>query len=56
MVGEKPDTSATPFSFFFTGSWIETVVNLTASFTSSTTLGSISNNVLTIPNNESTNT
>lgn len=36
--------------------WIETVVNLTASFTSSTTLGSISNNVLTIPNNESTNT
>lgn len=40
----------------YTGSWIETVVNLTASFTSSTTLGSISNNVLTIPNNESTNT
>ena len=39
----------------YTGSWIETVVNLTASFTSSTTLGSISNNVLTIPNNESTN-
>ena len=37
------------------GTWIETVVNLTASFTSSTTLGSISNNVLTIPNNESTN-
>ena len=39
----------------YTGSWIEIVVNLTASFTSSTTLGSISNNVLTIPNNESTN-
>lgn len=40
----------------YAGSWIETVVNLTASFTSSTTLGSISNNILTIPNNESTNT
>lgn len=40
----------------YAGSWIETVVNLTASFTSSTTLGSISNNVLTISNNESTNT
>lgn len=39
----------------YAGSWIETVVNLTASFTSSTTLGSISNNVLTIANNESTN-
>nr|UVY27276.1 MAG: hypothetical protein [Bacteriophage sp.] len=39
----------------YTGTWIETVVNLTASFTSSTTLGSISNNVLTIPNNESIN-
>lgn len=39
----------------YAGTWIETVVNLTASFTSSTTLGSISNNVLTIPNNESTN-
>lgn len=40
----------------YAGTWIETVVNLTASFTTSTTLGSISNNVLTIPNNESTNT
>lgn len=40
----------------YAGTWIKTVVNLTASFTSSTTLGSISNNVLTIPNNESTNT
>lgn len=40
----------------YAGTWIETVVNLTASFTSSTTLGSISSNVLTIPNNESTNT
>jgi hypothetical protein len=40
----------------YAGTWIENVVNLTASFTSSTTLGSISNNVLTIPNNESTNT
>lgn len=40
----------------YAGTWIETVVNLTASFTSSTTLGSISNNILTIPNNESTNT
>lgn len=39
----------------YAGTWIETVVNLTASFTSSTTLVSISNNVLTIPNNESTN-
>ena len=39
----------------YAGTWIETVVNLTASFTSSTTLGSISDNVLTIPNNESTN-
>lgn len=39
----------------YVGTWIETIVNLTASFTSSTTLGSISNNVLTIPNNESTN-
>lgn len=40
----------------YTGSWIETVVNLIASFASSTTLGSINNNVLTIANNESTNT
>ena len=40
----------------YAGSWIETIVNLTASFTSSTTLGSISNNILTIANNESTNT
>lgn len=40
----------------YAGTWIETVVNLTANFTSSTTLGSISNNVLTISNNESTNT
>ena len=40
----------------YAGTWIETVVSLTASFTSFTTLGSISNNVLTIPNNESTNT
>ena len=39
----------------YAGTWIETVVHLTARFTSSTTLGSISNNVLTIPNNESTN-
>ena len=39
----------------YAGTWIETVVNLTASFTSSTTLGSISNNILTISNNESTN-
>lgn len=39
----------------YAGTWIETVVNLTANFTSSTTLGSVSNNVLTIPNNESTN-
>ena len=39
----------------YAGTWIEIVVSLTASFTSSTTLGSISNNVLTIPNNESTN-
>jgi hypothetical protein len=39
----------------YAGSWIEMVVNLTASFTSSTTLGSISNNILTIVNNESSN-
>ena len=39
----------------YAGTWIKTIVSLTASFTSSTTLGSISNNVLTIPNNESTN-
>ena len=39
----------------YAGTWIETVVNLIASFTSSTTLGSISNNILTIPNNESIN-
>lgn len=39
----------------YAGTWIETVVNLTASFTSSTTLGSISNNILTISNNESIN-
>lgn len=39
----------------YAGTWIETVVSLTASFTSSTTLGSISDNILTIPNNESTN-
>lgn len=39
----------------YAGTWIETVVSLTASFTSFTTLGSISNNVLIIPNNESTN-
>ena len=39
----------------YAGTWIETIVNLTASFTSSTTLDSISNNVLTISNNESTN-
>lgn len=39
----------------YAGSWIETVVNLTASFASSTTLGSISNNILTIVNNESSN-
>ena len=40
----------------YAGSWIETIVNLTASFTGSTTLGSINNNILTIANNESTNT
>jgi hypothetical protein len=49
-------TGSIPKGSTYTGTWIETVVNLTASFTSSTTLGSISNNVLTIPNNESTNT
>ena len=51
-----PSTGSITKGSTYTGSWIETVVNLTASFTSSTTLGSISNNVLTIPNNESTNT
>ncbi len=38
----------------YNGYWIETVVNLTASFTVQTTLGSITNKVLTISNNEST--
>lgn len=50
-----PSTGSITKGFTYAGTWIETVVNLTASFTSSTTLGSISNNVLTIPNNESTN-
>lgn len=50
-----PSTGSITKGSTYTGTWIETVVNLTASFTSSTTLGSISNNVLTIPNNESTN-
>ena len=51
-----PSTGSITKGSTYTGSWIETVVNLTASFTSSTTLGSINNNVLTIANNESTNT
>lgn len=51
-----PSTGSITKGSTYVGTWIETVVNLTASFTSSTTLGSISNNVLTIPNNESTNT
>lgn len=50
-----PSTGSITKGSTYAGSWIETVVNLTASFTSSTTLGSISNNVLTIANNESTN-
>jgi hypothetical protein len=50
-----PSTGSITKDSTYTGTWIETVVSLTASFTSSTTLGSISNNVLTIPNNESTN-
>lgn len=50
-----PSTGSITKGSTYAGIWIETVVNLTASFTSSTTLGSISNNVLTIPNNESTN-
>lgn len=50
-----PSTGSITKGSTYAGTWIETVVNLTASFTSSTTLGSISNNVLTIPNNESTN-
>lgn len=50
-----PPTGSITKGSTYAGTWIETVVNLTASFTSSTTLGSISNNVLTIPNNESTN-
>lgn len=50
-----PSTGSITKCSTYAGTWIETVVNLTASFTSSTTLGSISNNVLTIPNNESTN-
>lgn len=51
----SPSTGSITKGSTYAGTWIETVVNLTASFTSSTTLGSISNNVLTIPNNESTN-
>jgi hypothetical protein len=51
-----PSTGSITKGSTYAGTWIETVVNLIASFTSSTTLGSISNNVLTIPNNESTNT
>lgn len=51
-----PSTGSITKGSTYAGTWIETVVNLTASFTSSTTLGSISNNILTIPNNESTNT
>ena len=51
-----PSTGSITKGSTYAGIWIETVVSLTASFTSSTTLGSISNNVLTIPNNESTNT
>ena len=51
-----PSTGSITKGSTYVGTWIETVVNLTASFTSSATLGSISNNVLTIPNNESTNT
>lgn len=50
-----PSTGSITKGSTYAGTWIEIVVNLTASFTSSTTLGSISNNVLTIPNNESTN-
>ncbi|QOR56599.1 putative Bacon domain containing protein [CrAssphage sp. C0531BW4] len=50
-----PSTGSITKGSTYAGTWIETVVNLIASFTSSTTLGSISNNVLTIPNNESTN-
>ena len=50
-----PSTGSITKGSTYAGTWIETVVSLTASFTSSTTLGSISNNVLTIPNNESTN-
>lgn len=50
-----PSTGSITKGSTYAGTWIETVVNLTASFTSSTILGSISNNVLTIPNNESTN-
>lgn len=50
-----PSTGSITKGSTYAGTWIETVVNLTASFTSSTTLGSISNNVLTVPNNESTN-
>lgn len=50
-----PSTGSITKGSTYAGTWIETVVNLTASFTSSTTLGSINNNVLTIPNNESTN-
>lgn len=36
----------------YAGTWIETIVNLTARFTCSTTLGSINGNILSIPNNE----
>jgi hypothetical protein len=38
----------------YAGYWVETIVNLTASFTVQTTIGSITNKILTIGNNEST--
>lgn len=51
----SPSTGSVSKGSTYNGYWVETVVNLTASFTVQTTLGSITNKVLTIGNNESTN-
>lgn len=51
----SPSTGSITKNSTYVGTWIETIVNLTASFTVQTTLGSIANKVLTVINNESTN-
>lgn len=50
----SPSTGSVSKGSTYNGYWIETVVNLIASFTVQTTLGIITNKVLTIGNNEST--